>query len=66
MIWLYLRKAYFDHVVLWSLQTPEKYVSKETAQDIATAAYNRSLQLSGPGTKATKVEFSFTQILCSF
>ena len=42
-----------------------KYVSEETAQDIATAAYNRSLQLSRPGTKANKVDISFTRILCS-
>lgn len=39
-------------------KTPSQYVSKETAEDIAMAAYNRSLRLSIPGTPVAGIGFT--------
>lgn len=39
-------------------KTPTQFVSKETAEDLATAAYNRSLKLSIPGTHVAGIGFT--------
>lgn len=43
-------------------KTPDKFVSKETAEDIATVAYNRSLKLSIPGTPVAGIGFTGTLV----
>lgn len=43
--WCSLRSMASDHV-----QVPAKSVCRETADEIALAAYNRALKLSMPGT----------------
>ncbi|KAI5076449.1 hypothetical protein GOP47_0008514 [Adiantum capillus-veneris] len=41
-------------------KVPLKFVSKETAEDIATVAYNRSLKLCLPGTPVVGIGFTGT------
>lgn len=43
-------------------KVPNKFVSKETAEDIATIAYNRSLKLSIPGTPVAGIGFTGTLV----